>query len=163
MLVMKYCFKLGLYRQGLTHDLSKFSPQEFLPGAKYYQGNQSPIFAEKKAHGYSFGWQHHKGHNPHHWEYWVEDIGTGHPWAIRIPRRYALEMICDWISAGQNYLGKAWNQGQPERYYWKFRHERLFHPDTAVFLESVLQSIAEIGIDPTFARIRDGSLGGDYQ
>ena len=26
LLVMKYCFECGLYRQGLTHDLSKYSP-----------------------------------------------------------------------------------------------------------------------------------------
>ena len=37
LLVMKYCFKVGLYRQGLLHDLSKYSPTEFLVGAKYYQ------------------------------------------------------------------------------------------------------------------------------
>ena len=26
LLVMKYCFECGLYQQGLTHDLSKYSP-----------------------------------------------------------------------------------------------------------------------------------------
>ena len=31
-LVRKYCFKLGLYRQGMMHDLSKYSPSEFIPG-----------------------------------------------------------------------------------------------------------------------------------
>ena len=29
LLVMKYCFKVGLYKQGLLHDLSKYSPEEF--------------------------------------------------------------------------------------------------------------------------------------
>ena len=29
-LVRKYCFKLGLYRQGMMHDLSKYSPSEFI-------------------------------------------------------------------------------------------------------------------------------------
>ena len=28
-LVRKYCFRLGLIWQGLTHDLSKYSPAEF--------------------------------------------------------------------------------------------------------------------------------------
>lgn len=37
MWVMRYCFKIGLYWQGLTHDLSKYSPTEFLVGMKYYQ------------------------------------------------------------------------------------------------------------------------------
>ena len=34
-LVMKGCFSVGLYRQGLLHDLSKFSPTEFMVGARY--------------------------------------------------------------------------------------------------------------------------------
>ena len=42
LLVMKYCFECGLYRQGLTHDLSKYSPTEFIPGCIYYQGDHSP-------------------------------------------------------------------------------------------------------------------------
>ena len=33
-LVMRQCFKVGLYWQGLTHDLSKYSPTEFFVGAK---------------------------------------------------------------------------------------------------------------------------------
>ena len=52
-LVMELCFKVGLYRQGLLHDLSKYSPTEFLVGAKYYQGNRSPNNAEREAEGLS--------------------------------------------------------------------------------------------------------------
>ena len=33
-LVRQYCFRLGLYWQGLIHDLSKYSPTEFWRGAK---------------------------------------------------------------------------------------------------------------------------------
>ena len=40
-LVMKGCFAIGLYRQGLLHDLSKYSPSEFFIGCRYYQGNRS--------------------------------------------------------------------------------------------------------------------------
>ena len=42
LLVMKHCFKVGLYKQGLLHDLSKYSPTEFLVGCRYYQGTRSP-------------------------------------------------------------------------------------------------------------------------
>ena len=52
-LVRQGCFKVGLYRQGLLHDLSKYSPTEFLVGAKYYQGNRSPNNAEREATGLS--------------------------------------------------------------------------------------------------------------
>ena len=33
-LVLQGCFRVGLYWQGLTHDLSKYTPTEFLIGAK---------------------------------------------------------------------------------------------------------------------------------
>ena len=71
-LVRKYCFKLGLYRQGLMHDLSKYSPTEFFVGAKYYQGYRSPNTAERLDRGYSTAWLHHKGRNKHHLEYWID-------------------------------------------------------------------------------------------
>ena len=64
------CFRAGIPIQGLKHDLSKYSPVEFLPGAKYYQGNKSPNVAERIDKGYSSAWLHHKGRNKHHYEYW---------------------------------------------------------------------------------------------
>lgn len=51
LLVMRHCFRIGLYWQGLTHDLSKYSPAEFLVGAKYYQGDRSPNDAERRERG----------------------------------------------------------------------------------------------------------------
>lgn len=47
-LVMQGCFKVGLYWQGLMHDLSKYEPSEFWVGAKYYQGTRSPNNAERE-------------------------------------------------------------------------------------------------------------------
>ena len=72
MWVMRYCFKIGLYWQGLTHDLSKYSPSEFWQGCKYYQGYRSPNNAEREDKGYSAAWLHHKGRNKHHLEYWLD-------------------------------------------------------------------------------------------
>ena len=54
--VMRLCFKCGLIKQGLMHDLSKYSFIEFFSGVKYYQGYRSPIDAEKEDKGYSLGW-----------------------------------------------------------------------------------------------------------
>ena len=47
MLVMKNCFRCGLYWQGLTHDVSKLAPVEFWAGAKYWQGTCSPNNAQR--------------------------------------------------------------------------------------------------------------------
>lgn len=72
-LVTKLCFRCHLYKQGILHDLSKYSPVEFWAGVTYYQGFRSPINREKEVKGYSLGWLHHKGRNRHHWEYWLDN------------------------------------------------------------------------------------------
>ena len=100
-LVMKYCFRIGLYRQGLLHDMSKYAPTEFLVGAKYYQGDRSPNNAEREDTGVSLSWLHHKGRNRHHFEYWIDygiGCGTGIT-GMPMPKKYIAEMIMDRISA----------------------------------------------------------------
>ena len=57
------CIKCGFIWRGLMHDNSKFGLTEFLPSAKYIQGNKN---AEKEQNEYSLAWLHHRGHNPHH-------------------------------------------------------------------------------------------------
>ena len=94
-MVMRHCFKIGLYRQGLLHDMSKYTPTEFIPGCKYYQGYRSPNNAEREEKGYSAAWLHHKGRNKHHYEYWIDySLGpvkgmTG----MKMPNRYVAEMM----------------------------------------------------------------------
>ncbi|MBP3413486.1 MAG: catalase, partial [Oscillospiraceae bacterium] len=70
-MVRKHCFRVGLYWQGLTHDLSKYSPTEFRSGILYYQGTRSPNSRERELKGHSLAWMHHKGRNKHHFEYWT--------------------------------------------------------------------------------------------
>ena len=105
LLVMKYCFRIGLYKQGLLHDLSKYSPAEFLVGCRYYQGTRSPNNAEREAIGVSTSWLHHKGRNKHHFEHWVDySLDDEHViMGARMPRRYVAEMVMDRISASRNY------------------------------------------------------------
>ena len=50
--VMKLCFRFGLYKQGLLHDLSKYTWSEFATGAKYYLGYKSPNSNERDTIGY---------------------------------------------------------------------------------------------------------------
>mgnify|MGYP006938595370 CR=1 FL=1 len=45
----------------MMHDLSKYSPSEFIPGVKYYQdGHRSPNNAQREDEGVSKAWLHHK-------------------------------------------------------------------------------------------------------
>ena len=59
--VMRLCFKVGLYKQGLMHDLSKYSPKEFISGVVFYTGDKSPNTTERRVTGKSEAWLHHKG------------------------------------------------------------------------------------------------------
>ena len=38
--VIANCAKAGILWQGLRHDLSKYTPTEFVPGVKYYTGKR---------------------------------------------------------------------------------------------------------------------------
>ena len=119
MLVCRHCFQIGLYRQGLTHDLSKYSPEEFFTGVRYYQGTRSPNAAEREDLGYSKAWLHHKGRNKHHYEYWI-DISVRKEEGLvgnKMPLRYVAEMICDRIAACEVYKGKAYTSAAPLEYY----------------------------------------------
>lgn len=71
-MVLKHCIKAGIPIRGLLHDLSKYSPTEFIPGVLYFQGNRSPNEKEREISGYSKAWMHHKGRNRHHFEYWTD-------------------------------------------------------------------------------------------
>ncbi len=102
--VRKLCFKSGLIKQGLLHDLSKYSFVEFFSGVKYYQGFRSPIDAEKEDIGYSLGWLHHKGRNKHHFEYWIEKSYNPIEYkTLEMPLNYLLEAACDKIAASKIY------------------------------------------------------------
>ena len=103
-LVRKYCFRLGLYWQGLTHDLSKYSPVEFWAGVKYFQGDHSPNDAQRRAYGYSAAWLHHKGRNRHHFEYWTDYGLKGEGVVgVEMPKKYVAEMFCDRLAASKVY------------------------------------------------------------
>lgn len=115
--VCKVCFKFGLYWQGIVHDLSKFNPVEFWTSCKYYQGNRSPIEAEKLDKGYSMAWANHHNHNPHHWQYWLDYNDLQEPMPMKIPYKYVMEAIADWIGANRAYLGKNSNMNEVYKHY----------------------------------------------
>lgn len=135
--VMKRCFQCGLYWRGLTHDLSKYMPTEFIEGAKYYVGNHSPISECRKQTGKSEAWLHHKGRNPHHPEYWIDTKGP-----VMMPYKYAVESICDKISAGKTYHKGDYNQSEPLNFWYKKLGETPVHKKTADFIEHVLTDLS---------------------
>ena len=155
-IVRRYCFRLGLYRQGLCHDLSKFSPVEFLPGVRYFQGSRSPNEAERQDKGYSAAWLHHKGRNKHHLEYWIDysvEPGRGLR-GMKMPGRYVAEMFCDRIAASRTYRRELYQDSDPWDYYERSKGHYLIHPETQALLEKTLLLLRDEGEEAAFAFIR---------
>ena len=158
-LVRKGCFRVGLYWQGLTHDLSKYSPTEFLWGAHYYQGTRSPNAAEREEKGYSEAWMHHKGRNRHHYEYWTDMSPTTRRYEpVDMPRRYLVEMVMDRRAACMTYQGKNYHPGSELEYLEKSRERLLMHPETLRRLEFLLTMLRDRGEEETFRYIKENVL-----
>lgn len=136
--VFKVACKASIPIRGLLHDLSKYSPIEFFEYGKYYTGKASPVNECKRVKGYCLGWQHHKGHNPHHWHYWVDQIAEEGGIGLIIPYKYTIEMMCDYIGAGQLYEKESWDFNRP--YDW-FQSQTLdrkkIHPKIVEFIDAV--------------------------
>lgn len=159
-IVMKECFKVGLYRQGLLHDMSKYSWTEFRVGCKYYQGNRSPNNAEREDKGYSSAWLHHKGRNKHHYEYWIDySLDGRHVLAgMKMPVRYVVEMFLDRIAASKVYKGNAYKDSDPLEYYMNGKAGNLMHPQTRALLEKLLYMLGKYGEETTYRYIRQRVL-----
>ena len=117
-MVIKHCKKAGILWQGLRHDLSKYSPTEFIPGVKYYTGTKSPNEGERIDKGYSVAWLHHKGRNKHHFEYWMDYSNVTHrndP--VEMPYNYVVEMFCDRVAASKIYNGSLYKETDPIDYF----------------------------------------------
>ena len=160
-LVMKYCFRVGLYRQGLLHDLSKYSPAEFLVGARYFCGYRSPNELERLEKGVSTAWLHHKGRNRHHMEYWIDyDPYNDHRMTgMEMPVKYVVEMFCDRVAASRIYQGEKYTDAHPYEYYLHGVDHYLIHPNTAALLERLLRMLRDEGEDATLRYIRREVLG----
>lgn len=157
MLVMKGCFRVGLYKQGLLHDLSKYSPTEFMVGCKYFQNGLSPHHMERQEKGYSMAWLHHKGRNKHHMEYWIDyAVGDGKKGiaGMKMPLKYVVEMFIDRVSASRNYQKEKYTDRSALEYYEHGREHHIIHKDTRELLEKLLHMLADEGEDAVFHYIK---------
>lgn len=145
--VFVYSCKLGIPIQGLLHDLSKFHPTEFFESVRYYQGNKSPIPVAKKENGYSKAWQHHKGVNKHHYEYWI-DNNDDELVLIPIPFKYVLELLADWYGAARAYNGPDFNY-LDELKWWIEKEPKItyMHPATKILISRMIKHIEAKGFD----------------
>ncbi len=136
------CSKCGLPFRGLIHDLSKFSPSEFIESVKYFQGNRSPIGACRRATGMSRAWLHHKGRNKHHIEYWLDGDCEVQP---LMPYKYAVECVCDKLAATRVYAGKSYSNDLPLLHWNKYGCKVAGNPNTMKFIEEVFTDVEKYG------------------
>lgn len=154
-LVIKHCRKAGIFWQGMRHDLSKYSPTEFLQGVKYYTGKRSPNEGERAEFGYSSAWMHHKGRNKHHFEYWTDyNPKTKVVEPVEMPLKYVVEMFCDRVAAGKIYNGDNYTDKCPLQYFLNAKSRRTINQKTSDLLEGLLKMLAEKGEDEVFSYIR---------
>ncbi|MBD9047614.1 MAG: catalase [Ruminococcus sp.] len=153
--VIAHCAKAGILWQGLWHDLSKYSPTEFIPGAKYYQGTRSPNEKERELYGYSKAWMHHKGRNRHHYEYWNDyNPKSKQIENVEMPLNYVIEMFCDRVAASKIYNGASYTDRDSLDYFGRVKGKHRMHENTEKLLEELLTMLSEKGEEETFAYIR---------
>jgi hypothetical protein len=159
--VIIHCAKAGIFWQGLRHDLSKYSPSEFIVGAKYYQGTRSPNEIERELYGYSVAWMHHKGRNRHHYEYWNDYNPISKQIEnVEMPIKYVVEMFCDRVAASKVYNGKNYTDAHPYNYFLKIKGKGRMHPNTEKILNKLLEMLRDKGEDETFDYIKNTLLKG---
>ena len=152
---------MGLIRQGLTHDLSKYSPIEFFNGVRFYQGVRSPNAAEREQKGYSEAWIHHKGRNRHHYEYWTDMSKETHRYeSVPMPRRYLAEMVADRVAACKVYEGEKYTSGSALAYLNRSREKNLMNPKTLKELDYLLTMLRDQGEKETYRYIKHQILKG---
>ena len=119
--------------RGLVHDLSKFLPSEWFPYAKtfYDKEGKSRYFKDQD---FDTAWLLHQRRNPHHWQYWVLLRDNGSLAPLRMPEKYAREMVADWIGAGIAITGRL----EVQSWYEREKTQMQLHPDTQAFVERLI-------------------------
>ena len=96
--VARYCFHLGLYWRGITHDLSKFAPDEWGPYLRrFYLNDDSPAalgcFVAACERHYK-----RNDHHPEHHEILSCDLMKH---VVYMPEVAVKEMVADWFGAAE--------------------------------------------------------------
>lgn len=131
--VLIECWKMGLYIQGMTHDLSKLTPKEFFPYTKKFFLNEK--LSPEAELQWKYAWLNHQHKNKHHWEYWMVDPKK--QLALPMPRKYLIEMVCDWRSFSRKWGRKV------KASTLDLTDKIILHPESRRELEIILQRIKE--------------------
>ena len=148
--VRKACFKMGLFWQGLTHDLSKYSPTE-MSICKYYSGTRSPHQNAREVLGYSPSWIHHYHTNKHHHMFWWDENEDGKIIPMKMPYKYVIESLCDMLGASKAYNPKNWRPEMLQKYWvMHCKDKRIQHPASEEFIDKMIMNLVTCGEEAFF-------------
>ena len=155
-LVRRYCFRLGLYRQGLIARPEQVQPHGVLAQRQILSGLPQPQRRRSVCeNGVSLSWLHHKGRNRHHFEYWIDycigSDGTVYMGGCKMPKKYVAEMFCDRIAACRVYQGDEYTDASAYDYYHAHQGAHSGSTqETAALLGRWLLLLKEQGEDAAF-------------
>lgn len=131
------CCKCGLIWQGIIHDWSKFLLDEWIPYANYFYGGDTRkdrfYTPSQGTSEFNYAWLKHQHRNPHHWQHWVLQEDDGGKFAMEMPSKYALEMVCDWRGAG-----KAQGHNDTLDWYMRNKNKMILNEFTRNYVEALL-------------------------
>jgi len=140
--LFKKCWRLGLRKQAITHDISKFLPSEFIPYAKWFSGDRG-FKLQNVIHGmddevrkeyeinkrnFEAAVQKHYSRNTHHWNHWL-----GHRYEMIIPLEDLQELVCDWEAVGERHGNTA------QEYYLRNYYQIELNDNNRLTLECLLE------------------------
>ena len=151
-IVMQECFKYGFWGQGLTHDWSKFLPDEWVPYAKFFYGKHHyEKVSDIRGIEWSFGanetwtkeywkqkfdeaWNLHQKRNRHHHQFYLLTMDSGDLVVLDMPMKYRKEMLADWRGASRAING----YDDTRNWYLKNKDKMKLHPKTRAWVEQEL-------------------------
>ena len=103
---------------------------------------------EKELKKCSRGWLHHKGRNPHHFEYWIDySFKPRGLVGMKMPKKYVAEMVIDRICASKNYMKEKYKDSSALEYYMNGREMMLVDPETDFLSVYLLTMLSKRGED----------------
>ena len=130
----------------VSHDLSKYAPDEYTPYDNYFYGEKSSTATI----AFNRAWLMHIHRNPHHWQYWVligDDAKEG-TICIEMPHECIIEMICDWWSF-------SWIKGDLFEIFAWYKNNKShikLHSNTRWIVEEILGRMHKILIEQNLDR-----------
>ena len=137
-------FRVKLYKQIFTHDLSKFTRYELVGGAEYvYRRITEARYRKGDYPERPASWFDHRKINSHHPEFWLD--GENNP--VMMTFESSLEMVCDIIASNRGFRKKKyWGYGKPSE-YWSIHQKdaTVIHPHTKLFVGEMLTEFSKHG------------------